>query len=1029
MFYQGKYRLFLLLFSIVCFFLFQGKSLGQEDSLDALRKGFKHPPQSAGVRCFWWWLNSNVTKEAITRDLEQMKAKGFSGALIFDAGGAEQRGNRQVPAGPLFASPQWRELFVHAVKKAHRLGLELSLNILSGWNLGGPMVTPDMAAKTLTWSEIQIEGPTSEPIQLPMPRCRSDYYRDIAVLAYPLSDKSLSRTRQPIRDLEKKAVFQEIGWDAPDCRFLLEDYPAVEGEEDTAVKDIINLTDKFIVSQSNLMSPDGTLNWQAPAGKWVVLRFGYSLGSARVSTSSGNWQGPVIDYMDSEIFKQYWDQVVAPILDDAGSLAGQTLKYLCTDSWECGGDNWTRHFQQEFAKRRGYDPTPYLPVIAGKIIESRDVSNRFLADFRKTVGDCIAENHYQYFAQLARQRGLGTHPESGGPHAGPFDALKCLGRSDIAMGEFWVPSPHRLRSFERFYVKQTSSAAHTYGLKFTGAEAFTSIGPHWNDVLWSAQKPSFDHEVCSGLNLCFIHTFTCSPKEMGLPGQEYFAGTHFNPNVTWWEYADAFLDYLHRCQFLLQQGKFVADCLYYQGGHVPNLRRLKEDDPAKVLPGYDYDSVSEEILLEQTSVSDGCIRLDIGPAQRWAGYHLLVLPDHRVLSLDAIKKIKELVYNGAMVLGNKPVKTVSLTDYPRCDEEFVNLADLVWGLDNLPIGEHTFGKGKVIWGYTSRQVLLQMGIEPDFEIQADEPVTSFDYIHYTIQNADMYFVCNQTDQMQDVTCSFRTTGRQPELWNPLTGDICAAKVFKQIDRRTEIPLHFAPYGSWFVVFQKTIPEHGLTLTTTRTNTEVSVLPAVLSSDRYITYYIHSGQAGCQWISQCPSVAYTIEGPWDVYFNPAWGGPQSVQFDKLISWTNHPDPGVRSYSGKATYKKVFSMPVEHRASSIEDPVWLDLGDVKDVGIASVRLNGKDLGVVWTKPFQVDISGVLKAGQNKLEIIVINSWRNRLLADQKLPADERLTRTNIRVKPGWKPLDSGLLGPVQILYCEKQKTEDRRRMTDK
>jgi len=993
--YHGKFKIVpsavegtaRVLLSVICLFIFHGQSLGQlvsaepragADSLAALKKGFEDPPQSAGVRCFWWWLNSNVTREAITRDLEQMKAKGFSGALIFDAGGAEQQGNHQVPAGPLFAGPQWRALFVHAVKEAHRLGLELSLSIQSGWNLGGPMVTPDIAAKTLTWSETQIQAPVSERMLLPLPKHRSGYYRDITVLAYPVRDKtSGDGSSRPIRDLEKKAVFDEIGWDAPDCRFLLEDVPAVQGEEDAFVKDIINLTDK--------LSPDGTLNWQTPRGKWVILRFGYSLGSSRVSTSSGNWQGLVIDYMDSEIFKQYWDQVIGPILDDAGPLVGQTLKYLCTDSWECGGTNWTRHFQREFIKRRGYDPTPYLPVIAGKIIENRDISNRFLADFRKTVGDCIAENHYQYFAKLARERSMGIHPESGGPHAGPFDALKCLGRSEIAMGEFWVPSPHRPRPFERFYVKQTSSAAHIYGLKYVGAEAFTSIGPHWDDVLWSAQKPTFDHEVCSGLNLCFIHTFTCSPKEMGLPGQEYFAGTHFNPNVTWWEYADAFLGYLHRCQFLLQQGKFVADVLYYQGDHVPNLRRLKEDDPAKVLPGYDYDVVSEEILLEQTGVTDGLIRLDSGMQ-----YRLLVLPDHKVLSLAALQKINELVNSGAIVLGHKPLKTVSLTGYPQCDMEFASLADLVWGSDDEPAGEHAFGKGKVIWGETARDALLQMGIKPDFEIRTNEPSPAFDYIHYTIQNADMYFVCNQTDQTQEVTCTFRIAGQQPELWNPVTGDICAAKAFKQTDGRTEIPLHFAPYGSWFVIFGKPIPA------------------------------TQQGSASTNAQQLLP--VYSIEGPWDVHFDPAWGGPQSIQFDTLISWTNHPDQGIKAYSGKATYKKVFdcalklNKPVSSRVER-KDSYWLDLEDVKDVGIASIRLNGKDLGVVWTKPFRVDISDVLKTGQNELEVDVVNSWRNRLLADRKLSKDERLTRTNIQVKPDWQPLDSGLLGPVQIL-CQQR-----------
>jgi len=323
--------------------------------------------------------------------------------------------------------------------------------------------------------------------------------------------------------------------------------------------------------------------------------------------------------------------------------------------------------------------------------------------------------------------------------------------------------------------------------------------------------------------------------------------------------------------------------------------------------------------------------------------------------------------------------------YPQSDEEFSNIADLVWGLNDQHTGEHSFGKGKVIWGNTAHQTLLQMGIEPDFEIQADAQVKAFDYIHYTIEDVDMYFVCNQTDQTQDVTCTFRVTGQQPELWNPVTGDICEAKAFKQTDGRTEIPLHFAPYGSWFVIFQKTIPatQQGTALTPIRDAVQNAL--------------------------QQQSI-YTIEGPWEVHFDPAWDGPQTIVFDTLISWAAHPDPGVKDYSGKATYKKIFDY-----ASKLDDKdsYWLDLGDVKDVGIAAVRLNGKDLGVVWTKPFQVDISGVLKTGQNELEIVVVNSWRNRLLADQKLPADEHLTRTNIRVKPDWQPLDSGLLGPVQIL----------------
>jgi hypothetical protein len=852
-----------------------------------------------------------------------------------------------------------------------------------------------MAAKALTWSEIEIQGPQTIEQKLPVPRHVSDYYRDIAVLVYPLKTSANGaigqKVHKPIRDLRKKAVFEEIGWAAPDCRFLLEDEPGVEGEEDALLKDIVNITDK--------MSTGGTLSWQVPSGRWVVLRFGYTLNGAEVSTSSNDWKGHVIDYMDAEIFKSYWNMVLDPLLNAVGPYLGTTLKYLDTDSWECGGANWTRHFQREFSKRRGYCLTKYLPVIAGKIIESREVSNRFLADFRKTLGDCVADNHYRVFAEMAHARGLGIHPESGGPHAGPFDALKCMGRSDIPLGEFWVPSPHRSRPYERFYSKQASSVAHIYGLKYVGAEAFTSIGPHWDDVLWSSQKPTFDHEVCSGLNLCFIHTFTCSPEAMGLPGQEYFAGTHFNPNVTWWEYAGAFLDYLHRCQFLVQQGRFVADVLYYQGDHVPNLVRLKEADPAHVLPGYDYDVVNEEILLSKTGVRDGWIHLDSGME-----YRLLVLPDHKVLSLAALKKIQQLVADGAVVVGEKPLKTVSLEGYPACDSQFQTIADKVWGTGSVSPDQNVYGKGKVIWGRNCRQVLTEMGIEPDFVVLPPRLSTRvgaagkdaesndvFDYIHYTLQDSDLYFLSNLTEQSKDRTCSFRVSGRQPELWDPMTGQIRQANAFEQADGKTKVPMQFAPYGSWFVVFRKQIssnqqgPEKN----------NFSAIRPVLS----------------------------IEGPWQVdFFDPAWVGPgqsssgesikpaMSRQFDKLMSWTQYPDPGVKFYSGKAVYKKNFAY---DGALNSNKKYWLDLGDVKDTGIASIRLNGKDLGVVWAKPFRVEVTDSIKSGENDLEISVINSWRNRLVGDRDLPTEKRLTKTNIRVDRRCQLLESGLLGPVQIL----------------
>ena len=920
---------------------------------------FQQPPRQAGIRCWWWWLNSNVTTEAITRDLEAMHDKGFSGALIFDASGAEQRGNRPVPPGPTFASKEWVRLFKHAVSEADRLDLELGLCIQSGWNLGGPNVTVEMAAKQLTWSEVEISGPLSCSKILPQPLTREGFYRDIAVLAFPIKEKT-----EPIRDLNLKASFQEVGWSVPDARFLLDDVPAVENEEAVTIDRMIDLTDK--------LSDNGRLIWDVPDGQWCILRFGYTYNNSRVSTQSEGWDGRVIDYLSAESTTRYLDEVVKPLLEAVEPAVGKTLKYLQTDSWECGGMNWTENFPLEFKQRRGYDPIPYLPVIAGKIVEDRKTSNYFLADFRKTISDCIAENHYQTFADFAHRYNMGIQPESGGPHAGPFDAMKNLGRSDIVMAEFWSPSPHRSADVDRFFVKQAASVAHIYGKKLVGAESFTTIGPHWNDVLWSQTRPSFNHEVCSGLNLVYLHTFTCSPKEMGLPGQEYFAGTHFNPQVTWWEYADGIIDYIARTQYLAQQGKFQADVLYYYGDHIPNLARLKEDDPAKVLPGYDYDVTNEEILL-QLKVSDGRI---IVPGS--VSYRLLVLPDHKVLSLAALEKVDELLRQGAMVLGPKPERLVSLVGGQKAQTRFCELADAIWTVSPPAEGQNKIGSGTVFWGKPGRQVLQEMGVGSDFETEGKQAGV-FDYIHYRIGDNDLYFICNLTDRTQETVCRFRVTNKTPQLWDPLTGKIQDTFTFAQSESQTSVPMRFHPYAGLFVVFKNERPAS-------------------------------SSSKAANYIDYTP--VQTLSGPWQVSFDPKWGGPATVTFQALTSWTQRSEPGIKFYSGKAIYKTAFDVDTVDSKKTYQ----LDLGEVADVGICRVVLNGEDVGIIWTKPFRADITNILKPGRNNLQVSVINSWRNRLIGDSKLPPERQLTKTNITVRDDWQLQDSGLLGPVQIL-CEQ------------
>ena len=915
---------------------------------DPLAEGWNCPPLQARARGYWWWLNANVTKAAITRDLEWMKTIGMGGGLVFDAGGATQGGHAQVPQGPVFGSPQWRELFKHTLMEANRLDLEIGLNIQSGWNLGGPLVTPEKAAKIITWSQLQVQGPNNLAVVLPQAnRINGNFYKDSFVLAYRLKQAPANR---PIKMLEHKSAFHELGMRASDCSGLLFDDPAASGEEDVLAKDIINLTGK--------LDKDGKLVWDVPVGSWMILRFGYTISGAVVSTCSPAWNGLALDYLDAGILRWYWHEVVDPIIADAGPLAGKAWKMIQTDSWELGGMNWSDKFPAEFKKRRGYDVWPWLPVIAGRIVENRDASNKFLADFRRTLADCIADNHYGTMAELAHQHGMGIQPESAGPHAAPLDGLKCYGRSDWPMSEFWVPSPHRPGDGDRFFVKQASSAAHIYGKPVVCAEGFTSIGPQWNEVLWNMHKPSFDHEACAGLNLVFCHTFTCSPKEMGIPGQEYFAGSHFNPQITWAKQAPAFVSYLNRCQFLLQQGKFAADVLYYYGNHVPNFVRLKQDDPAKVLPQYDYDVINEEVLLDKLSVKDG--RLVI-PGDSAMSYRVLVLPSIKVLSLEAVRKIRNLVQAGAMVVGPKPERTSGLQD----DAEFKSLVNELWSPSEK-------NSACVMSDKTTKEILADIGVLPDVQGIPD-------WIHRRDGDTDIYFLSNQKAEPLKADCIFRVHDKEPELWDPVTGEIRIALAYYSTATNpsgTVVPLELGPFGSLFVVFRG---------------------PATKGKPLYISNYP-------EYKKTCD-----LSGSWTVQFDPKWGGPESVEFEELISWTLRPEEGIKWYSGTATYSKTFDLP-----QNAGTKLFLDLGLI--MNIAEVRLNGKNLGVVWTPPFRVNISDAVKASGNKLEIDVVNTWYNRLLKDLSLPENQRLTKTNIRLKLGSKPVASGLLGPLQILEAK-------------
>lgn len=953
-------------------------SNNQSVNYEFLSDNFKTPDQSSGVNCWWWWLNGNVTKEAITKDLEAMKSKNFQGAMIFDAGGHNQRGNKDIPAGPVYGSDEWIELFTFALDEAERLGLELGFNIQSGWNLGGPNVTPEYAAKQLTYSETKLKGGEHIVQQLSLPP-NYELYKDITVLAFPVSENAMAKEK--INNLDYKLGFHELGGSAPDTRFLLdnETEPQNSRAENTDPVYIVNKED--IIDITAFMDENGVLEWDAPEGEWNIMRFGYTCTKSDVSTSSEGWQGRVLDYLSKDAFSFYWNDVVEPILVASGDHVGNTLKFMETDSWECGGMNWTDNFASEFKYYRNYDIKEYLPVIAGHVVENIDVTHAFLADFRKTLADMVANNHYAVFAQYAHEKGMGIQPESAGPHAGPLDGIKNYGFSDIVMSEFWSPSPHRPTPQHRFFVKQAASAAHIYGKKIVGAESFTTIGPHWNDELWRDQKSSFDHEICSGLNRLYFHTFTCSPKEMGMPGQEYFAGTHVNPQVTWWNESGAFIDYMHRTQFVIQNGKFVADVLYYYGDHVPNVFSNKQTDPSGALPGFDYD-VTDETILNQLKVKDGKIVVPGG-----IEYRVLVLPNHKVLSLDVLKKVESLLSQGAEVIGYKPERLVSLVGDEKAQHEFHELVDKIWGEVKQEQGSRKYKKGTISWGVGSRDYLMAKGISPDFQ-SLNGNASDYDYIHYTIGDTEVYFVSNQTEETKSFESTFRVQGCQPELWDALTGEIRDATTFTQQNGRTIVPLTLDPYGSVMVVFNKPIDN-------------------TLQGEGKTNYPEYT-------------TVKELDGSWEVYFAPELSGPGKVNFNELIDWTTSKDERIKFYSGSAIYNKIFQITLEKNYS-----YFIQLENVLDVGIAKIKINGIDKGVVWTKPFRVDVTNELVEGENKLEVEVINSWYNRVAGDEMNPSPDQITKTNIVLINDFrgKPTErislepSGLLGPVTIKMTEQ------------
>jgi hypothetical protein len=950
---------------------------------------FADPPQDARARVWWLWLHSTTSKSRITYDLEEMKKKGIGGFLQWDPGpGPSRYGTRadELPPSPMWMSPEWRDALRHALAEADRLGLEGAIALMAGANCSGPWMTPELSAQKVVWSAANVTGPRrfSEVLALPdgVPRGpdgRPLYYRDIAVFA-----------AEPYR-VGHGGVGSEVA----------QLYPTADLQN-------IEIGNPW-TDVTRHMDASGRLTWDVPPGMYRILRIGHTATGQHPDYFRPEGTGLYADHMNPKAVEHNFRSMLQELFG-AGPLPA-SLKYVHCDSYEISGANWTPSLLDEFRRRRGYDPTPFLPTLVSGNVKSRAITARFRADLDRTRADCFTEYHYQRLYDLAHSRGLKFHSESAGPGVIALDSLEALGRNDYPMGEFWLEAgTHRVTPEERFYVKMTATAAHVYGKRYAAMEAFTSIGGHWEEDPWRL-KPSGDQAFLEGANRLYIHTFTHSPEQFGKPGIEYFAGTHLNPNNTWWEQSRAWFDYLARCQLLLSEGLFVADVLYFYGDQVPAYVQTKHVDPS-LGAGYDYDVTNGEVIRTRMSVKDGRITLSDGMS-----YRILVMPEAKPVTPETLRKIEELVKAGATLVGPPPTQAPGLTNYPARDEEVKAIARRLWGaLDGKKVTENRYGKGRVVWGRTLREVLASSGVGPDFAFSGGAPDALLDAIHRRTDDADIYFVVNKRNRWESVECSFRASGRAPELWDPSTGERRAQLVYRPERARTALPLRLPPYGSVFVVFRGAPPpNHAVSVSA---GAELVAAPnggmrlRAWEAGRY-TVRDASGTVATVNVATAPPVQ-TIENEWTVRFAPGWGAPESATFPKLVSLTERPEDGIKYFSGAATYQNTFDLPKSLLAK--ESHLELDLGTVAN--LAEVRLNGRDLGVLWKPPFRVDVTGLVQERGNRLEVKVVNLWVNRMIGDEKLPEARRYTHANMHKFTAASPLlASGLLGPVRIVAARE------------
>jgi hypothetical protein len=756
-----------------------------------------------------------------------------------------------------------------------------------------------------------------------------------------------------VNRFEEKAAF------VPDGDLYQYATPTVDATGAIKKSDVVDLTSK--------MHADGTLDWTPREGKWIVLRIGYSLLGIMNHPATPEATGLEVDKLDRSFVKDYFEKYLNSYKETVGAdqMGKRGIRYVINDSWEAGSQNWTDNMLAQFKRLRGYDATPWLPVLTGRIVESSEQSDRFLWDFRKTIADLIANEHYGQLEETLHERGMGHYVESHeAGRAFVADGMEVKKFSEVPMSAMWTQRPGVNNVQYGFNAddRESASIAHIYGQNIAAAESLTAAAAPW---AWSPAtlKPTADQELLNGINRFVIHESAHQPLIGKAPGLTLGPfGQWFNRNETWADEAGPWIDYLARSSYMLQQGHFGADLVYFYG-EDSNLTEIFSHTAPDIPAGFGFDYINADALIHELSVTDGRIVTKSGMEYKVLGLD----PYSRHMSLPVLRAIYKLVASGAIVAGPKPLDDPSLADDRA---EFAKLSSELFGDGS---GTHKVGKGTVYAGQKLGDVFSALQVHPDFDYSKRDSNANVEFAHRKLSDGDIYFVDNRSEHEQAIDATFRVKGKVPELWRAETGNSEPAS-FRVADECTTLPLRLEPWGSVFVVFRQP------------TNETSHTVPEIAQTK-----------------------LATITGPWNLNFQPGRGAPESIVLSQLTDWSQSQDPGVKYFSGVGTYKKTVQVPSEWFRKGSR--IWIDLGDVKNLAVVTV--NGKEVGETWHAPYRVDATPALQAGTNEITIKVVNAWVNRLIGDEQ-PGAVKITFADVKPYKTSSPLlPSGLLGPVTLI----------------